>query len=57
MFDFWAGAGYRFVWITDGAGWVSTKSALRETFDHIDYILNLDMVSDRVLEHIIKGNL
>jgi type II restriction enzyme len=57
MFDFWTGAGYRFIWITDGAGWVSTKSALRETFDHIDYILNLNMVSDRILEHIIKGNL
>lgn len=33
-----------FIWITDGRGWGTTEKPLRESFDKVDYILNLDMV-------------
>jgi len=53
MFDFWKSDGHEFIWITDGYGWHSTRLPLQETFNHIDYILNLDMVSKGILEDII----
>jgi len=57
MFDYWKKDGHKFVWITDGIGWETTKRPLEETFNRIDYILNLDMVSKQMLEKIIVGNL
>ena len=53
VFDFWQKSGYEFIWITDGNGWRSTKLPLEETFEHIDYTLNLEMVSKGLLEDII----
>ncbi len=47
---------HKFIWITDGEGWRSTARPLRETFDHKDYLLNLDMVEKSLLERIILGN-
>jgi type II restriction enzyme len=55
MFDFWREDGHTFIWITDGFGWVGTKLPLRETFNHADYLLNLNMVSKGLLEDIIMG--
>ncbi|MBF0319874.1 MAG: type II restriction endonuclease [Nitrospirae bacterium] len=55
--DLWEKAGHGFIWITDGMGWHSTKLPLQETFSHIDYVLNLEMVSRKLLEDIIHGNL
>ncbi len=57
MFDYWINDGHKFIWITDGIGWNSTKLPLLETFNHIDYILNLDMVLKGILEEIIVNNL
>ena len=34
---------FRFVWITDGASWLTTTRPLREIFNHNDYIFNLDI--------------
>lgn len=42
-----------FIWITDGLGWVSTVGPLRDTFDKIDYTLNLSMVTQGVLKAIL----
>lgn len=56
MFDYWINDGHKFIWITDGIGWNSTKLPLLETFNHIDYILNLDMVLKGILEEIIVNN-
>jgi type II restriction enzyme len=53
MFDFWRSDGHEFIWITDGYGWNSTRLPLQETFNHIDYILNLDMVAKGLLEDIV----
>ena len=46
--------GLKFIWFTDGKGWNTAKTALRETFEHNDYIFNLDMIKDGVLEEVIK---
>ncbi|PKN01879.1 MAG: restriction endonuclease [Elusimicrobia bacterium HGW-Elusimicrobia-1] len=53
MFEHWKNDGHGFVWITDGIGWSSTARPLRETFDKIDHLLNLEMVSKGVLEDIL----
>lgn len=42
-----------FVWITDGNGWLSTKDPLKETFIEIDYLFNLSMIKNRVLNEIL----
>ncbi len=45
---------YKFVWITDGAGWNKTARPLRETFNHNEYLFNLKMLEKKILNHIIK---
>lgn len=46
--------GFGFIWITDGFGWLSTSNPLRETFNYIDYILNLNMIAKDVLTKILE---
>ncbi len=53
VFDYWKKSGHEFVWVTDGKGWRSTQRPLREAFDHIDYVLNLEMVAKGLLEDIL----
>jgi type II restriction enzyme len=45
---------YKFIWITDGFGWKTTERPLRETFNHNDYSISLDMIEKGILEDIIK---
>ncbi len=54
LHDFLSADGHKFIWITDGAGWASTLKPLEETFNHIDCILNLDMVCKGILERLLK---
>lgn len=42
-----------FIWITDGLGWQTAKTALNETFTHNDYVINLDMIANGILDEII----
>lgn len=45
-----------FIWVTDGEGWLTAKRPLRETFDHTDYVMNINMVEQGLLEEIlVKG--
>lgn len=44
---------YKFIWITDGFGWKSSKAALSETFYSNDYIFNLKMIADGILNEVI----
>lgn len=44
---------FNFVWITDGAGWLSTTRPLRDTFNHNDYIFSLDMLEKGILNSLI----
>lgn len=54
MNRYWNKQGIEFIWITDGAGWKSTLKPLREYFDKADYLLNLEMLKDGILQDIIK---
>jgi type II restriction enzyme len=54
LYDFLSTDGHTFIWITDGEGWNSTLRPLEETFMHIDYTLNLDMVCKGILEAIMS---
>jgi type II restriction enzyme len=38
-----------FVWITDGRGWLTTLIPLRAAFEKIDYVWNLNVLSDDLL--------
>jgi type II restriction enzyme len=43
-----------FIWVTDGIGWNTARTALNETFTNNDYVINLRMISDGILEEIIN---
>lgn len=49
----WTEQGITFIWVTDGAGWKSALNNLREYFDKADYLLNLEMLKNNVLNYII----
>lgn len=55
LFDQIRGCGHKFIWITDGCGWLTTLNPLRETFDYTDYILNLNMVASGLLEDLMTS--
>lgn len=57
LYDFLTKDGHKFVWVTDGIGWKSTSRPLEETFYHIEYLLNLKMLTNGLLEDIIVNNL
>lgn len=46
-----------FIWLTDGLGWETAIRPLRETFDATDFVLNLSMVKDGILENILTKEL
>ena len=41
--------GFKFVWFTDGIGWISARNNLRETFDVLDTIFNIKELEDGIL--------
>ncbi|MCI7268597.1 DpnII family type II restriction endonuclease [Sarcina ventriculi] len=47
--------GIQFCWITDGLGWNTAKKPLRDAFDNMRQILNLDMIEKGALEYIVKN--
>lgn len=57
LYDFLTNDGHKFIWITDGVGWKATSRPLEETFNHIEYLLNLKMLTEGLLEDIIVNNL
>ena len=44
---------FKFVWITDGEGWLSAHLPLREAYNEIDYIFNLNMIENGILNDIV----
>ncbi|MCD7951029.1 MAG: type II restriction endonuclease [Erysipelotrichaceae bacterium] len=46
--------GITFVWITDGVGWKSARKNLKETFDVLDTLYNINDLENNILENIIK---
>ncbi len=43
-----------FVWVTDGVGWNSAKSNLKETYDIMEHVYNLSDLEKNVFEYIFK---
>lgn len=44
---------FQFIWVTDGPGWLKSMLPLRETFNHNDYVFNLEMLEKGILESVI----
>jgi type II restriction enzyme len=53
MNRYWNNQGIEFIWVTDGAGWKSTLKPLREYFDKADYLLNLEILKEKILIKIL----
>jgi len=53
MNEYWNAQNIDFIWITDGAGWLSTLKPLREYFDKAEYLLNLEMLKNGILKKIL----
>lgn len=54
LFDFCKKNNVELVWITDGNGWNSTLKPLKETFIHTDYVFNLNMLKDGIMNELLK---
>ena len=42
----------KFVWITDGRGWLPSKSNLEDAYDEIEYLYTLEDLEKGILEKI-----
>lgn len=45
--------GFKFVWFTDGLGWQSARENLRETFDIMEHIYNIDDLENNIISEEI----
>ncbi|UUX33549.1 type II restriction endonuclease [Fundicoccus culcitae] len=45
----------KFVWVTDGQGWHTARFPLYESFSKIDYIFNIEMLSNDFLDDLLKS--
>lgn len=46
--------GFRFVWFTDGMGWISARNNLKETFDNMEHIYNIADMKNGIIKKIFK---
>ncbi|MDD3922546.1 MAG: type II restriction endonuclease [Endomicrobiaceae bacterium] len=46
-----------FIWVTDGKGWNTAKQPLLETFNAINYIINIKLIENGLLEEILTKGL
>jgi type II restriction enzyme len=45
--------GWRFVWVTDGPGWIKMRNPLRKGVSEIDYVLNYQMLHEGLLTRVL----
>lgn len=45
---------FKFVWFTDGKGWIPSRKNLEETFDVMEHVYNIKDLEDGVIEKIMK---
>jgi len=45
---------FNFVWFTDGLGWCTAKNNLKETFDSMEYIYNINDMRNGIIKEILK---
>lgn len=53
LFDELKPQGIDFIWITDGLGWRTALRPLEETYNHNDYIFNLTMIENGILDNLL----
>lgn len=41
-----------FIWVTDGLGWHTTRRPLEETYNHNEYVFNLNMLESGILNEL-----
>lgn len=46
--------GFEFIWFTDGMGWISARNNLKETFDNMNNIYNINDMKNGIIQKIIK---
>lgn len=46
--------GFKFIWFTDGMGWISARNNLKETFDSMKYIYNINDLKNGVIKELFK---
>ena len=46
-----------FICVTDGKGWLTAKRPLFETFNATDYVMNIKMIEQGLLEEIVMKGL
>jgi len=56
LFDLLKKQNIDLIWITDGSGWKTTTNSLEETFMHNDYLFNLELLKNKILDEIIILN-
>lgn len=54
LFDLVNSKNVKFVWVTDGEGWTTTKLPLKSAYEHIDYVWNLSWLSRDYLDDLFK---
>lgn len=42
--------GFKFVWFTDGCGWISARNNLKETFDVLETVYNIKELEEGILD-------
>ncbi|NLY87884.1 MAG: restriction endonuclease [Clostridiales bacterium] len=57
LFNLVKNEGIGFIWVTDGGGWLTAKRPLSETFHAIDYVMNINMIEQGLLEEIVTKGL
>lgn len=46
--------GITFIWVTDGKGWISARHNLKETFDVLDTLYNINDLENGILNVVVK---
>ncbi|MBP3200844.1 MAG: type II restriction endonuclease [Lachnospiraceae bacterium] len=46
---------FKFVWFTDGKGWISARNNLEETFNVLEHLYNIKDLKEGIIEQIING--
>ena len=47
--------GFKFVWFTDGEGWIGARNNLEETFDVLDNLYNIKDLEEGIINKITNG--
>ena len=45
---------FKFVWFTDGKGWIDARNNLKETFEVMEYIYNIKDLENGIIEEVFK---